>query len=210
MEKFLAKQNKFDEATIVHAEAEELAKREFALSQAMVNRDYHNELEKLTEKQESEMEILVNTRKHWREVMISKQQVEKGHISNRESVVELREKEPFRKREAQLPNRQSQSRLKTRSASSLSNPSRSSSKIQTKTSNFQNRRSLNNRPEISFRPYHVLPPLQPPVSSQSNNQESKNEGNSRPSSSLSQSQDDTFVKFVCFNDNFEFMKKNKK
>lgn len=105
MEKFLAKTGSFDEAAIVRLEAEELAKRELALGQAMANRDYHIDKDKLVEKQNNDMTHLIKNRVHWREVMLSRQETEKAVIVNRESVVEVRQKEPLPKREAQLPKK---------------------------------------------------------------------------------------------------------
>ena len=135
----MAKQELFDQAEVIHAESEELSKREMEACQAIVNRDYHNEKEKLNEKQQAEMESLLKTREHFREVLLARQKQEKDNFYRREAVVELMEKEPLRTREAQLNVRMNSRNSKPNSR-------------------------LMNSAEISFKRTTVLPPLVPPVS----------------------------------------------
>ncbi|OHT04091.1 hypothetical protein TRFO_28459 [Tritrichomonas foetus] len=162
MEKFLAKQNKFDEAAVAHAESEELSKREMAMCQAMANRDYHNEKEKLIEKQESDMTLLLQTREHWREVLLSRQKQEKDYFYRREAVVEIMEQEPLRTREAQLNVKTAKSRSPNKSKNSA---------------------RLLKSAEISFQYCTVLPPLAPPVTGNNSQASSEYGGNKGRASS---------------------------
>jgi hypothetical protein len=103
MEKFLARLRCFNEAEVVNLETRELTDRELAMSQAMINRDFHVAKEKLKEKQQREYELLVATQQHWRDCVVVRQNAEKAVLHNRENAVEQRQKEPCRTRESQLP-----------------------------------------------------------------------------------------------------------
>lgn len=170
MEKFLAKQTKFEDAELVHAEAEELEKREYQSAQAIASRDYHKEQDKVLEKQKNEMDALLETREHWRDILLSRQKTEKDVYNNTDQKVKTRLKEPPRVREAQLP-----SKTKTRSAGTSS----------------RHNTLIASGADISFKYNTVLPKLNPPIdkrsTSRSLNSDSKSqtENSSRPESHVS-------------------------
>jgi hypothetical protein len=137
-EKFLARLNHFDEAEVAKLEAGELTRRELAMSQAMVNRDFHFAREKLKEKQQAECDLVVATQQHWRDCVIVRQKAERNVLKNRENAVEQRQKEPCRTREAQLTI------------------------VKTRGLNTGQRKRFEENPEISFEYVTVLPPVQPP------------------------------------------------
>jgi hypothetical protein len=100
IEKFMAKQNEFNHAELVKAESEELSIRERNCAQAQADRDYHQDLEELTDKHQKEMNLLIETRQHWREVMLARQQLEKDVLKRAHNAVEIRQSEPCRTKEA--------------------------------------------------------------------------------------------------------------
>jgi hypothetical protein len=103
MEKFLARLSDFGEAELVRLEARELTAREHALSQALVNRDFHREREELAARQRAEMALLCATQQHRRDILLGQQRANRAVLERRESAVEQRQREPCRKREALLP-----------------------------------------------------------------------------------------------------------
>jgi hypothetical protein len=137
-EKYLARLNHFNDAELTKREAHELTGRELWRSQAMVNCDFHLSREKLREKQQAELDLLIATRKHWRECLLVRQKAERKVLKNLENAVEQRQKEPCRTREAQLPT------MKTRTIGTA-----------------QSKRFDTNA-EISFEYVTVLPPVHPP------------------------------------------------
>jgi hypothetical protein len=72
MEKFLARFEEYDNAEVIRAESRELTKREFGMGQAIANRDFHLGREQLRQRQQSEWDFLVNTRQHWKDVMLGR------------------------------------------------------------------------------------------------------------------------------------------
>jgi hypothetical protein len=112
-EKVLARLKRFDAAEVLQVESGELTRRELRLAQAMANRDYHTELTKLERKQRGEVDMLRKTRRHRRDTIVSRHQVENGWMENRKGAVKIRVKGPPRVSETQLSaiNRQP---LKTR------------------------------------------------------------------------------------------------
>lgn len=188
MEKFLAKTGSFDEANVVRLEAAELAKREIALAQATANRDYHSEKEKLSQRQESDVESLIQNREHWRAVMISRQNVEKAVVVNREAVVEVRQKEPPQRREAQLPpgrrrgmTKHSKNRSSTSSTASVKDVDGDSkkSKNDKKSGKVKEKREA----EISFNYCTILPPVASPVTSSSTPQDDRSVASAKSNAS---------------------------
>lgn len=189
MEKFLAKTGSFDEANIVRLEASELAKREIALAQANANRDYHAEKEKLVQRQDADLASLVSNREHWRAVMLSRQNVEKAVVVNREAVVEVRQKEPPMRREAQLPP--GRRRVKTqcsKNRSSASSTASSTREVEGEVKKCQNLKKSGKgkekrEAEISFNYCTVLPPVASPVTGPSTPQDDRSVASVKSSAS---------------------------
>jgi hypothetical protein len=103
MEKNMARQSQFSAAELVKAESEELSHREMVCCQAQADRDYHVELEQLKDKQDKEMELHLQTRQHWKEVMLARQQLEKEQLARDHNAVEAKHGEPCRTKEAFQP-----------------------------------------------------------------------------------------------------------
>lgn len=104
MEKYLARTGKFSDAEILKAEAEELSRRELEMAQAVANRDYQAEYEKLRRRQQQEQDLLVQTREHERDIICGKHRVEKAVFRNKDNASIQRIREPPRMRDAQLPS----------------------------------------------------------------------------------------------------------
>lgn len=166
-EKFMARTGQFNEAEIIKAEAEELQQREMNMAQAMLNRDYHLDRDKIVTRQQQEIESLIQTRDHWKSVIVSRQKNEKDVYGNKEIVVEARHKEPFRKREAQLPQKKAPKQRSSAGSATSTGRSRSKKKL------------ISTGAGISFQYQTVLPPLAPPS------------GNPAPSRSVSRASNDS-------------------
>jgi hypothetical protein len=104
MEKYLARTSKFSDAEVLKAEAEELSRRELSMAQAIANRDYQAEHEKLRRKQQQERDLLIQTREHWSEVIRGRHRVQRAVFQNKDNASIQRIREAPRMRDAQLPS----------------------------------------------------------------------------------------------------------
>jgi hypothetical protein len=90
MEKFLARSEEYDNAEVIRAESRELTKRELGMGQAMANRDFAMGREQLRQRQQSEWDFLVNTRQHWKEVMLGRHKCQKQKWAIKDTASMLR------------------------------------------------------------------------------------------------------------------------
>lgn len=101
MEKFLAKQKKFDNAERIHNEAEELAKKETEQANKAISKDYNTNLNALRDKQKIEMDNLNETRENGRKYLIILQSKEKDCYTNKKRVIDFKCNDQHKNKEAQ-------------------------------------------------------------------------------------------------------------
>lgn len=101
-EKRLALAGAYDDAEVYAREADKLLKVEMENAQRNLIRDYKIAKSKFMESQKNELELFNNTRKHWREVMLSRHEVEKAKFNKRAEVLVLKSNEATYYRESML------------------------------------------------------------------------------------------------------------
>ena len=101
IERRLGMTGDFDQAAIVKQQALELQEQEMEIAQSKLLYDYEKHKRNFDLSQKEEKDILINSIKHERECIVSRQKVENDYLANREIVLheKEREKSTFKPRE---------------------------------------------------------------------------------------------------------------
>ncbi|OHT08099.1 hypothetical protein TRFO_23561 [Tritrichomonas foetus] len=108
IERKLGLNGNFEKAKKLKVETDRLQAEEMEQAQRLLIKDYNNAKAKFDQQQQEEYQLFIDTRKHWRDVILARHKTEKEAIDNRGNVLSKKQCESVKTKEFQFdPNSRS-------------------------------------------------------------------------------------------------------